>query len=284
MVISKIAYRYAFSKGNRHRSASLVIMVGLAIGMAALITLLALMNNLQHDLLEQVKSIESFHLQLSVASEEGELEAIKGAIKATAGVESTFAFVNTQVMVANPSNQNSSTGRLRVVDPAIWESANPFSDHLFLIAGNYPEGAEEIALSNAMAQSLKCRVGEELNVTLLVPGRTAPLAPATLKFRVSAIYSTSLREFDESTLLTSSEQLLKRLGLKRTTFGIFLKEGSVDKSHNVITELTKRVPEATIMSWQQLNSAFYSALTLEKIMMYLFLSFMFFILGVNMKS
>ena len=45
MVTPKIAYRYAFSKSNRHRSASLIIVFGLAIGMMALITLLALMNS-----------------------------------------------------------------------------------------------------------------------------------------------------------------------------------------------------------------------------------------------
>ena len=70
MVSPKIAYRYAFSKSNRHRSASLIIMLGLAIGMMALTTLLALMNSLQSDLLDQVKSIESFHLQLSLTTAE----------------------------------------------------------------------------------------------------------------------------------------------------------------------------------------------------------------------
>jgi lipoprotein-releasing system permease protein len=41
---------------------------------------------------------------------------------------------------------------------------------------------------------------------------------------------------------------------------------------------------ARILTWQQLNNAFYSALLLEKTLMYLFLFFMFVILGVNIRN
>jgi lipoprotein-releasing system permease protein len=282
MVSPRIAYRYAFSKSNRHRSASLIIMLGLAIGMMALITLLALMNSLQSDLLDQVKSIESFHLQLSLTTAEVEIDEISAEILNLEGIEQVYPHVNTQVMVG--SNSTSSTGRLRVVDEAIWWEENPFKEHLFLIDGRPPHGEEEVALSSTMAYRLGARLGDEIPITVLVPGRTAPLAPVTLTFRVSGLFSTSLSEFDESTLITSSEPLLERIGLKRITFGLYLKGGAINKSKGVVNQLKELYPEGEVKSWQQLNSAFYSALTLEKAMMYLFLSFMFFILGVNMKS
>ncbi len=282
MVSPKIAYRYAFSKSNRHRSASLIIMLGLAIGMMALITLLALMNSLQSDLLDQVKSIESFHLQLSLTTAEEDIDAITAQILSLEGVEQVYPHFNTQVMVG--SDNSSSTGRLRVVDEAIWWEDNPFKEHLFMIDGRPPQGEGEVALSSTMAYRLGTHVGKELPITVLVPGRTAPLAPVTLTFRVSGLFSTSLSEFDESTLITSSEPLLERIGLKRITFGLYLKGGAINKSRGVVNQLKELYPEGEVKSWQQLNSAFYSALTLEKAMMYLFLSFMFFILGVNMKS
>ena len=135
MVTPKIAYRYAFSKSNRHRSASLIIVFGLAIGMMALITLLALMNSLQSDLLDQVKSIESFHLQLSVTSNEN-IGEITQKIALLEGVAGVYPHVNTQVMVGSLRNGESSTGRLRVVDETIWLEENPFMDHLFFIYQN----------------------------------------------------------------------------------------------------------------------------------------------------
>ncbi len=282
MVSPRIAYRYAFSKSNRHRSASLIILLGLAIGMMALITLLALMNSLQSDLLDQVKSIESFHLQLSLTTADEEINEITAKILNLEGVEQVYPHVNTQVMVGFESS--SSTGRLRVVDEAIWWEENPFKEHLFLIDGRPPQGESEVALSSTMAYRLGTRLGDEIPVTVLVPGRTAPLAPVTLTFRVTGLFSTSLSEFDESTLITSSEPLLERIGLKRITFGLYLKGSSINKSKGVVNQLKELFPEGEVKSWQQLNSAFYSALTLEKAMMYLFLSFMFFILGVNMKS
>lgn len=283
MVTPKIAYRYAFSKSNRHRSASLIIVFGLAIGMMALITLLALMNSLQSDLLDQVKSIESFHLQLSLSTTEniGEITEKIALLEDVVGV---YPHVNTQVMVGSLSNGESSTGRLRVVDETIWREANPFIDHLFLIDGVPPKGEEEVALSQTMAYRLGARIGDELQITILVPGRTAPLAPVTLTFRVSGLFTTSLSEFNESTLITSSQPLLERIGLKRIAFGLYLEGRSINNSRRVIANLRELFPQGEVKSWQQLNSAFFSALTLEKAMMYIFLSFMFFILGVNMKS
>ncbi|MDD2297320.1 MAG: FtsX-like permease family protein, partial [Sphaerochaetaceae bacterium] len=58
----------------------------------------------------------------------------------------------------------------------------------------------------------------------------------------------------------------------------------INRSQSVVSTIAKEFPEATIRPWQQVNSAFYSALTLEKVMMYLFLLFMFIILAVNMKN
>jgi lipoprotein-releasing system permease protein len=251
--------------------------------MMALITLLALMNSLQSDLLDQVKSIESFHLQLSVTSNEN-IGEITQKIALLEGVAGVYPHVNTQVMVGSLRNGESSTGRLRVVDETIWLEENPFMDHLFLVDGHPPKGEEEVALSSTMAYKLGTRVGDELQITILVPGRTAPLAPVNFSFRVSGLFTTSLSEFNESTLITSSQPLLERIGLQRIAFGLYLEGRAINNSKGVIADLKELFPQGEVKSWQQLNSAFYSALTLEKAMMYLFLSFMFLILGVNMKS
>lgn len=282
----RLAWRYAFSRSNRHRSASLVITGGIAVGMMALLTMLSLMNSLQSELLEQVKSVESFHVQVSFPLNEGNMEdvaRIASDLASLAHIDSVYPFVNTQVVIQNPATNRSATARLRIVDSDIWGEDNPFSERAGLVRGSYP-GPSGLALSPSMAAKLGASPKDQLRVTVLVAGKAVVLAPMTLTMQVNGLYTTGLHEFDLSTVITDTEPLAASVGLGRIMFGMYLEPGSIDRPASVAEEIGQRFPEARILTWQQANSAFYSALMLEKFLMYLFLFFMFIILGVNMKN
>ena len=78
--------------------------------------------------------------------------------------------------------------------------------------------------------------------------------------------------------------LADSIGLNRVLYGLYLDGRSVDRSEQVVSGIGQLYPQAIVRTWQEVNSAFYSALMLEKVLMYLFLFFMFIILGVNMKN
>lgn len=285
MFTLKLAWRYAFSNSNRHRSATLVIMFGIAVGMLAIISMLSLMNSLQSDLLDQVKSIESFHLQVSFPPSEDDisLENITQNLQEIAHVRQVYPHVNTQVMVQHQRADQSSTARLRIIDSSIWESENPFSKQMVVWDGASPQ-PHEIAISPHMARKLGASLGDVLTITVLGAGKTAVLAPSTLTMTISAIFQSGLPEFDTSTIIADTNPLLGTIGQKRVVYGLYLDPHYINTSQDVVRAIAMQFPQATIRTWQQVNSAFYSALTLEKVMMYIFLFFMFFILAVNMKN
>lgn len=286
MFTLRLAWRYAFSRSNRHRNASLVIMGGIAVGMLAIVIMLSLMNSLQSDLLDQVKSVESFHIQVSFPATDlpGEsVEEIRAQLAELAHVTQVFPHINTQVLVQDSASGRSTTARLRIVDSSIWMTDNPFASVTRMIRGSFPL-EDETALGVSLGMKLAAQVGDELRMTVLVSGKTVVLAPATVRMTVSGIYRTALPEFDSSTLITDIDPLLDSIGQKRVLYGIYLDNQSVDRGAAVVDEISRLYPTATVRTWQQVNSAFYSALTLEKILMYLFLFFMFVILGVNMKN
>ncbi|MFA5513655.1 MAG: ABC transporter permease, partial [Sphaerochaetaceae bacterium] len=130
MIILKLVGRYAFSKTNRHRNVVLLIMLAIAIGSFALIVMLSLMNNLQSGILNQIKALESFHIQLSPFEPEiDEITSLKE-------VESSFAFITTQSLLQAPSSNCSKIMRLRFLDPKIFATQNPFISQLKILEGS----------------------------------------------------------------------------------------------------------------------------------------------------
>ena len=286
MFTLRLAWRYAFSRSNRHRSAMFVILAGIAVGMLAIIVMLSLMNSLQSDLLDQVKSIESFHLQVTFPADTATalpMQQIVDSLKEIPHVSQVYAHVNTQVLLQNPSADRSTTARLRIVDNNIWEEDNPFSDRSVLLRGTIP-GPHEIVSGSSLALKLGLGLGDPVRMTVLASGRTVVLAPSTVTMMHTGTFKTGLPEFDNATVITDIDPLLAAIGPRRVVYGLYLDDRHVDRANEIVREIVRIHPTATVKTWQQVNSAFYSALTLEKVLMYLFLFFMFIILGVNMKN
>lgn len=282
----KLAWRYAFSQSNRHRSAMFIIMFGIAVGMMAIIIMLSLMNSLQSDLLDQVKSVESFHLQVTFppdAIPNMSVHEVATTLQSIAQVEEVFPHVNTQVLLQNTITDKSTTARLRIIDSRIWQEGNPFSDRAILLSGSAPNDAE-VAVGSGLAISLGIRSQSEINMTVLASGRAVVLAPMTIPITPVGIFRTGLPEFDSSTIQIDFDALADNIGSNRILYGLYVEDAVINRSGQVVDAIEQLFPQAKIMTWQQVNSAFYSALMLEKVLMYLFLFFMFIILGVNMKN
>lgn len=282
----KLAWRYAFSRSNRHRSAMVVIMVGIAVGMMAIIIMLSLMNSLQSELLDQVKSVESFHIQVTFPPDQvpqSSSDEIAMELGQIAHVSHVFPFVNTQVLIQNHLADQSTTARLRIIDSRIWEEGNPFSDRASFLSGTKAEGSQ-IVVGSSLAISLGMRQGGTVDMTVLASGKAVVLAPMTIPVTHVGTFRTGLAEFDSSTVMIDFSALSSSISPKRVLYGLYLDSRYIDRSGSIISAIQERYPQADVKSWQEVNSAFYSALTLEKVLMYLFLFFMFIILGVNMKN
>lgn len=284
MFIPLLSWRYAFSQSNRQRHTSIVILCGIAVGMLAMVTMLSLMNSLQTDLLDQVKSIESFHIQVSFPADDPNRpshEMILEHLRAIDGVDQAHAYVDTQVLVQNLSSNRSTTARMRIIDKAIWAPGNPFTDHAVLVSGS-AQNNDRAAFGYLLASELDVQENDEIRITVLGEGKAAVLAPFTVALEVAGIFRTGLPEFDSSTLFADSNRFFPVVGQKRITYGLY-----VSQSHrisSVVHAIHDIYGQAEVYTWQQVNDAFYSALMLEKTLMYLFLLFMFVILGVNMKN
>ena len=272
----KTSFRYAFSRTRGQRATSIMILCGIAVGLVALLVISAVMNGLQTAQLDQLRNLESFDMIV----ESDTLEPAR--LLEIEQVESAFDFLETNVLVVDKTSGQSSSTRVRAYRSPDGKSVlqgSRMKESLYILHGNQ-EQIDGIFLSYSMMRKLSTHSSDEIQVTFLKPGKTATIVPSTSKLPLSGYFSSAMTEFSLSTAFMDYSKLSGIIGEEGARIGIYLK-GSQTKAAKAILALD---PEAKITTWQEYNKALYSALTLEKTLMYVFLAFMFLIICVNLRN
>lgn len=272
MFVLKSAFKYAFSRTRGQRTTSVMILVGIAIGLIALLVISAVMNGLQNAQLDQLRNLESF--DLIVDSE----TLTKEDISEIDGVSMAFNFIESNVLIVDKTSGNSTSSRVRAYDEDVYSSERMSKSFFRLTPAN--DEFNGILVSYTMRGSLGMSAKDEIRITFLKPGRTAIIVPYTKTLPVDGFFSTRMTEFSASTIFMDYDAVIDILGEDDSRIGIYV-SGSQNK---VMKAILEKDPEADIMTWQESNKALYSALMLEKTMMYIFLAFIFLIICVNLKN
>ncbi len=268
----KTAFRYAFSRTRGQRTTSVMILVGIAVGLIALLVISAVMNGLQNAQLDQLRNLESF--DIIVFSDTISKEDIAGLD----GVDLAFNFLESNILIVDKTSGNSTSSRVRAYDEDIYSSER-MSKSFFYLTGR-PEELDGILVSYTMRNALNLKSHDDVKITFLKPGRTATIVPYTASIGVDGFFSTRMAEFSSGTIFMGYDELVKIIGEEDSQIGIYV-SGNQNK---VVKEILALDPGAKVVTWQEYNKALYSALMLEKTMMYIFLAFMFLIICVNLKN
>ena len=269
MFVIKTAMRYAFSKSKGQRTSSIVIIIGIALGLMALLVISSIMNGLQTAQLDQLRAIESFDLII-----EGENLDL-ATIQKLDGVDSAFEFIETSALLVDKTSGESTSCRVRAYSEGAFE--NPRMSEDFKIYYGSDDG---LMISYNLLRSLSINNTDTINITFLKPGKTATIVPYNTTMTLSGLYGSSMTEFSSNTVFTDFDYLKNLMGEKAVKIAVY----STEKSSKIKTELLNLYPDAKITTWQEYNKALYSALMLEKALMHIFLAFMFLILCVNLKN
>lgn len=270
MFVLKTAMRYAFSKSKGQRTSSIVIIIGLALGLMALLVISSIMNGLQTAQLDQLRAIESFDLIVENI-DPSELDEIKNI----EGVDKAFNFIQTSALLVDKTSGKSTTTRVRAYSDDAFSNKR-MSNDLRIYAGD----TSGIMVSYNLLRNLSMNILDNINITYLKPGRTATIVPYTASLSISGYYASSMTEFSSNTVFVDYDYLLNLMGTSSVKIAIYANT----KASFIKTQILKIYPEAKVTTWQEYNKALYSALMLEKALMYIFLAFMFLIICVNLKN
>lgn len=263
-----IALRYLLA---RRRQAfisliSLISMLGVAVGVMALVIALALMTGLQGELRDRLLGATA-HVYVLKAGGLPDYDAELARLKAVPGVSGAAPAIIDKALVTTDAGSQFIT--VKGIDPALEGDVTDLGRSMK--AGRLEDlsrGDEEvpgIVLGQGLAASLNVRVGG--SVTLLTPsGTLSPMGmlPRPRRATVTGIYSLGIFEFDSSYGFVSLD-FARRLTGKSGVDLVQLRVADVYGAPQVAERIGAQFgPDYVAQDWTEMNRSLFSALGLEK--------------------
>jgi lipoprotein-releasing system permease protein len=247
-----------------------VSLLGVALGVAALITVLSVMNGFESELRTRLLSL-SAHATLSaggavIGDWRSRIQQLQGA----PGLMGAAPFLDTDAMLSRPPSMSGAI--VRGIDPELEPRVSTIADAMRegKLADLTP-GSDRIILGRMLAYQLQAGIGDR--VTVMIPGGSAEgvMTPRLQEFTVSGIFEVGLQDHDSVLALVNLQDADAFRGFDGPT-GIRLKFDDVLKAPELARAAVKRLaPGLTVRDWTEENEAYFRAIRIEKTMMGLIL-------------
>mgnify|MGYP000960479623 FL=1 len=282
-----IGLRYTRAKKHNHFISfiSLISMFGIALGVAALIVVLSVMNGFQKELRTRILGVAS-HIQVSGVA--GELDDWTKTLQGVAQHPRVLAaapYVQAQGMLALDQQVRGTV--VRGILPEAEEKTADFARHMKV--GRLEDlrpGAFNMVLGVELARALGVGIGDK--VTLIAPqGLVTPAAvlPRLKQFNVTGVFEVGMFEFDSGLALIhlADAQKLYRMGDRVT--GVRLKVDDLFAAPRIGRELLRYLDaDAHVSDWTRSHANFFRAVQIEKNMMFLILLLIVAVAAFNIVS
>ena len=251
---------------------SLASILGIALGVTALITTLAVMSGFQKEIRDRMLGMAA-HATVSGYGEP--LQDWRHAVQvamADARVAGAAPYIEKEALISGANNQ---PAMLRAVDPAQEGKVSELPDKMVQgrIADLAP-GSFNIVLGKELAIWLGVGVGDDVIVTLAEFRSTPVGGVQTMKrFKVSGIFEAGYNEFDKGLAVVNLSDLQRVLRMGDGVTGVRLKLHDMDRALEVARDLafTLKGPYR-VSDWTQDNANLFRALKMEKTVMAILLS------------
>ncbi|MGE4350843.1 MAG: lipoprotein-releasing ABC transporter permease subunit [Bdellovibrionales bacterium] len=282
-----VAFRYLRSR--RQEGFISVIswfsLLGIGLGVATLIIVMSVMNGFRAELFDRVLGLNG---HLNVYSIDNypltDYAPLVEKIKAVPGVLDVSPTIEGQTLIT--SNGAASGAMVRGVSPEHFRKRATIADHI--VEGSLKDFHDDgIAIGNRMAMRLGLRVGDSL--TLISPTTKATVfgsAPRMKAYPIAAIFDVGMYEYDNGFVFMP---LKAAQTFFRTYSGVSNLEIYITHPHRFdtikmsIIEALGQTP-TRLLDWQQRNASFFTALQVEKNVMFLILTLIILVAAFNIIS
>ena len=278
-------YLRAKQKNNFVSFISLVSIVGIALGVAALITVLSVMNGFQSEIRQKIIGVTA-HMQLMDAS--GQLrnwQSIADKAKTNSQVLAYAPYVDGQALVS--FDNNVSGVLVRGVDPKLEKTVENIDANI--VRGAYNSllpGKYNVIIGQDLARLLGVALGDK--ITLITPdGQVTPagMIPRLKRFTVTGIFNTHMYEYDSSLILIDLKDAKVLFKLGDNVSGVRLKVKDVMRTQETKQELGTIMPDNLLVSdWIDQHKNYFAAVDLEKKMMFVILTLIVAVAAFNLVS
>jgi len=282
-----VGLRYTRAKRRTHFISfiSFISMIGIALGIWALITVMSVMNGFEKEIRARILGAAA-HIQV-LAGDNGlaDWESVAAAAKRNPQVVGAAPFTQAQGLLSTGSAVRGVY--VRGIVPEYEAQVAEFGQHMR--AGRIEDlrpGGFGIVVGVGIARALGLRPGDR--VTLISPqGQVTPagLMPRLKQFTVVGIFALDHNEFDSALALVRMEDAQVLYRMDNTVSGVRLKVRDVDAAPRVGREIARDMPpEAYVSDWTQQNVNYFRAIQIEKRMMFIILTLIIAVAAFNLVS
>ena len=283
-----IGLRYTRAKRRNHYISfiSLISLLGITLGMTALITVMSVMNGFQEEIRTRILGVAS-HIQISGVNEKlSDWQGVEDEAIKHPQVEAAAPYVSAQGMVS--FNQVVRGVLVRGVLPSKEEKVADFSQ--MMISGelnNLVPGEFGIVVGAELAQSLGASKGDKI-VLISPQGQMTPVGilPRLKQFTITGIFKAGHFEYDSTLVLIHMADAQKLYRMENTQVsGVRLKLQDLFQSKQVVQELLPMISDTTFISdWTSQHANYYRAIQIEKRMLSLILALLILVAAFNIVS
>jgi lipoprotein-releasing system permease protein len=265
---------------------SLISTLGLALGVAALITVLSVMNGFQKELRTRILGVAS-HVQITGYDNElNGWQQVADAALHNRDVKAAAPYVSEQAMLS--FDQTVRGAMVRGVLPAAEDGVADFSQHMRAGSlGDLQPGGFGVVLGIELARALRVQLGDK--VTLIAPqGLVTPAAvlPRLKQFRVVGVFEAGHFEYDASLALIHMQDAQTLYRMEDRVSGVRLKLGDLFEAPRVARELHAQMAGEGLLvgDWTRQHANFFRAIAIEKNMMFIILMLIVAVAAFNIVS
>jgi lipoprotein-releasing system permease protein len=282
-----IGLRYTRARRRNHFISFIsgISMVGIALGVAALIVVLSVMNGFQKELRARILGVAS-HVQITGADNRlADWQALADVAARRPRVVAAAPFVNAQGMLSHDANVRGAI--VRGVVPALEDGVADIGRHM--VAGSLDKlvpGEFNIVLGSELARALRAFPGDR--VTLIAPqGLVTPagIVPRLKQFRVVGLFEVGMFEYDSGLALIALEDAQRLYQYGDQVSGVRLKLDDLFASREVARDLVNAVGRDLYVSdWTRSHANFFRAVQIEKNVMFIILLLIVAVAAFNIVS
>ena len=283
-----IASRYTRfkNKNNFISFISLTSIIGIALGVMALIIVLSVMNGFQSELKTRILSVAS-HLEISKPGNIiQDWQNLQSKIKTQEGVKDSAPFVESQVMLALGKYNRGVI--IRGIEPSL--EGNVSDINLKIVEGAYSLEPNKfnILIGVDIARTFSLSVGDKITVMSSQSNYSpAGMIPRLKRFVVSGIFEIGMHSYDSGLVLINMQDAQKFFQMGSGVSGLRIKINDLNQTKSISSKLKKylhSVDQLYLSDWTMQHANLFAAIQMEKKVMFIILTLIIAVAAFNIVS
>jgi lipoprotein-releasing system permease protein len=284
-----LRYTRAGKRASRNRFLSFISLIsvaGIALGVAALIVVLSVMNGFEKEVTARMLSVLAHVEVIAADGAMPEWRSLEQQALRNPEIKAAAPYAELQGMLLREDSMKPVVirGVLPEAEAAVSEIAQQTKSHSL---SSLAAGSNNVVLGSELARSLEVKPGDKVRLLVAAPGASGQpgqIATRQRVFTVSDVFDSGNYQFDSALAFVHIEDAESLQGLSAPT-GLRMRLADMYAAPRVAVELARSLDERfMVRDWTRVNATWFAAVQSQKRMMFVILTMIIAVAAFNLVS